>query len=66
MRNPPGQRLRAIEHADIIEAEKAAFENVQPLRVLAIHPPSKIQQQLVKYALEKFAVRFSAHAPSIS
>ena len=26
---PVGQRLRAIEHADIIEAEKAALEDVQ-------------------------------------
>ena len=47
------QRLRAIEHADVVEAQEAAGKQVLPLRVLAIHPPGEIHQQLVKRPLEE-------------
>ena len=66
MKSAGAERLRAIEHADVVEAQKAALENVPSFRVLAIHPPGEIQQQLVKHALEKFAVGFALGcAPSI-
>ena len=48
-----GQRLAAIEDADVVQAEKAAFENIVALRVLAIHPPGEVHQQLVKRGLQK-------------
>ena len=53
MKPPVGQRLAAVEHADVVEAEKAALENVPALRVLAVDPPGEVQQQLVKDAFEK-------------
>ena len=43
-----GQRARAVEHPDIVEAEEPALEDVQALRVLAVHPPGEVQQQLVE------------------
>ena len=48
-----GQRLAAVEHADVVEAEKAALKNIPALRVLAVDPPGEIQQQLVKDAFQK-------------
>ena len=50
------QRLAAVEHADVVQAEKAALKNVPALRVLAVDPPGEIQQQLVKDAFEKCQV----------
>jgi len=47
-----GQRLRTIEHADVVEAEEAAFEDVVALFVLAVDPPGEIQKELVEDALE--------------
>ncbi len=65
-----GQRLAAVEDADVVEAQEAALENVLALGVLAVHPPGEIQQQLVKDALQKLAVGLAAalgldlvHAP---
>ena len=50
------QRRAAVEHADVVEAKEAALENIASLRVLAIHPPGEVEQQLVKDAFEKFQV----------
>ena len=49
------QRRAAIEHADVVQAEEAALEDVLAFGVLAIHPPGEVQQQLVEDALEKRA-----------
>src|SRR4029077_13100924 len=43
----------AVENADVVEAEKTAFENVLAFRVFSIHPPGKIDHQLVKHADQK-------------
>ena len=48
-----GQGLAAIEDADVVEAEKAALENVVAFGVFAVHPPGEVQQQLVEDALEE-------------
>ena len=45
------QRGRAVEHADVVEAEEAALEDVLALGVLAVDPPREVQQQLVEDAL---------------
>ena len=47
------QRRAAVEHADIVEAEKAALEDVAALGVLAVHPPGEVQHQLVEHALQE-------------
>ena len=57
-----GSGARTVEHADIVEAEEAALEDVQALRVLAVHPPGEVQQQLVKDALQEIQVAVAAAA----
>ena len=47
------QRRAAVEDADVVEAEEAALEDVVALRVLAVHPPGEVEQQLVEDALEE-------------
>ena len=51
-----GQRLAAVEDADVVEPEKAALEDVVALGVLAVHPPGEIEQQFVEDALEEAAI----------
>ncbi len=60
---PAGERRRAVEDADVVEAEEAALEDVAPLGVLAVHPPREVQHQLVEDALEKAAIAPPRHAP---
>jgi hypothetical protein len=38
------QRLRSIEHTNVIESEEASGEEIIAFRVLAIHPPGKVEQ----------------------
>ena len=56
MKPPVGSGTAAVEHADVVQTEKAALKNVPALLVLAVDPPGEIQQQLVKHAFEKFQV----------
>ena len=52
-----GRQLRAaVEHADVVEAEKSALEDVAAHGVLAVHPPGEIEHQLVEHALQEFQV----------
>ena len=53
---PVGSGARAVEDADVVEAEEAALEDVAPLGVLAVDPPGEVEQQLVEDALEEGAV----------
>ena len=57
---PVGSGRAAIEHADVVEAEKSALEDVHALGVLAVHPPGEVEQQLVEDALEERAVAGAA------
>ena len=45
------QRRAPVEHPDVVEAEKPPLEDVLSIGVFTIHPPGKVQQQLVKDAL---------------
>src|SRR5262249_21217189 len=56
------QRSGTIEHADVVESQKAALKNVHPLCVFAIHPPGEIKQQLVESALEEVTIGHAANA----
>src|SRR5260370_2125930 len=58
-----GERRGAVKDSDIVEAEKSALKNVCAVRILAVHPPGKIQEQLVKNFFKKSAVGDAAHAP---
>ena len=48
-----GQRLGAIEHADIVQPQEPAGEQVFAVEVLAIDPPGEVQEQFLKDPLEK-------------
>ena len=50
------KRFAAIEHADIVEPEKAALENVAAFGVFAIDPPGEVEQELLENPFEKFSV----------
>ena len=58
------ERCAAVEHADVIQAKEAAFKQVVALQVLAVHPPSEVQHQLVKRLLQKCVIRNSCNSAS--
>src|SRR6516165_3292954 len=60
---PGRQRLGAIENGDVVEAEKAALEDIVPIRILAVYPPRVIQQQLLEDAVQKMHVAGTALHP---
>src|SRR5271156_5230613 len=45
-----------IEDPDVVETEEATLEYVLPEAVLAIHPPSEVQQKLLKSSLEEIDI----------
>ena len=51
-----GQHRRAVEDADVVEAEKAALEDIVPEGILAVNPPGEIDQQLVESTGEELEV----------
>ena len=57
-----GQRRRAVEHADVVEPEEAALEDVGAGAILAVDPPGEIDQQLGKGVLEELDVAAAAAA----
>src|SRR2546429_607681 len=53
----------AVEHADVVEPEKSALENVVVFGVLAIHPPGKGDEHFVENSFEKRAVALAGLFP---
>ena len=51
-----GQRRRAVEHADVVEPEEAALEDVGAGAVLAVDPPGEVDQQLGEGVLQELDV----------
>ena len=51
----PGYRQVAgpVERPDVVQPEEAALEDVVAARVLAVHPPGEVHQQLVQHPLEE-------------
>src|SRR5262249_47805388 len=47
------QRGGAVDGADVVHAQKAAFEHVVAGGVLAVDPPGEVQQQLVEDPLQE-------------
>ena len=58
-----GQGGRAVDGADVVEAEEAALEEVVALGVLAVHPPREVEEQLVEDALEELVVLVAGDLP---
>src|SRR2546430_6391575 len=51
-----------VKNSDVIEAQEAALKNICAVRVLAVHPPGEIQEQLVKNFLEESTIGDATHA----
>ena len=51
--------------AAAVEAEKAALEDVQALRILSVYPPGEIQQQLVEDPFEEIEITGTAILVSV-
>ena len=54
-----GKRGAAVKNADVIQAQEAAFKNIGPFGVLAVHPPGKVHEQLVKHPLQETHIRLA-------
>src|SRR5205085_9538133 len=50
-------RERSGQIRNVVQPQKAALENVLALRVLAVEPPGKVEQQLMEDALQEHAIR---------
>ena len=46
----------AVDRADVVEAEEAAFEQVGAVGVFEVDPPREVDEQLVEHALEEVDV----------
>src|ERR1035438_2869702 len=57
-----GQRLRTVEDADIIQAKKAAAEDILAFRILAVDPPRKADYEFLERTREEDAVPLAAVA----
>ena len=49
----------AVEHADVIESEKTALENIVIFGVFAVHPPGEGDKHFVENSFQKRAIAFA-------
>src|SRR3954469_21231831 len=47
------ERGAAVEHPDVIQSKKSAFEKILARFILAVHPPGKVHEQFVELAFQK-------------
>src|SRR5579859_7507188 len=50
------QGCATIKDTNIIQTQKATLKNIVAFRVLAVHPPRKVEEQLVKAAFQENAI----------
>ena len=55
-----GQGFGSVEQADVIEAEESACEDVASVHILAVDPPSEVDEEFEEAAFEEGAVSFIA------
>ena len=58
------QRGAAVEHADVVEAEEPALEQVLAVGVLAVEPPREVQHQLLEGVAQEVRLLLAARARS--
>src|SRR5689334_16428610 len=46
----------AVEHTNVIQAQKAALKDIQTFGVFAVDPPGEVQHQFVKHTLQEAVV----------
>ena len=56
-----GERAGAVENGDVIQAKKAAAEDVAAAGVLAVPPPGEIEQELMERLFQEVAVGHAVH-----
>ena len=54
------QLRAAVEHADVVEPQEAALEQVESVWILAIHPPREVDDELVQDPLKEIEVAGAA------
>jgi hypothetical protein len=59
---PGGQWRAAVKHADVVQAQKAAFKEVFTEAVFSVHPPGKVEHELSKRPSEKRDVAFAVQS----
>ncbi len=55
-----GQGRAAIEDADVVEAEEASLEDVEPAWILPVHPPGEVDDELLEDLLQEIEVSLAA------
>src|SRR5205814_538557 len=51
------QRSAAVKDSYVVQSKKAALKDIFILRVFAVDPPCKVEQELMKDALKEHAIR---------
>src|SRR5580704_1923680 len=62
---PATRAATCFKRATPVQAEKATGKNIVPFGILAVDPPGKIQQQLVKNAFEEIYVTGAARSANL-
>src|SRR5437588_8081915 len=57
-----GKRRRTVKNPDVVEAKESTLKNICAVRILAVHPPGKIEEQLVKNFFQEPAIGHTTHA----
>src|SRR5215467_10005368 len=50
------QRRAAVENADVIQPQKAPFEQVLTETIFTVHPPTEVQHEFGKRSFEKIHI----------
>src|SRR6201993_2530658 len=54
--SPARQLFAAVNDGDVVETEETTLENVVSRAVDLVHPPSEVDQELVKTLFKEFAI----------
>src|SRR6516162_6382282 len=54
------QRAAAVEDPDVVQAKEASREHIVLILILAVHPPSEVQRQLLEAKFEEGNVSLPA------
>mmetsp|Transcript_5220 Transcript_5220/g.11626 ORF Transcript_5220/g.11626 Transcript_5220/m.11626 type:complete len:312 (+) Transcript_5220:949-1884(+) len=59
-----GQVTSAVEDAYVVQAQEAALKDVPAFRILAVHPPREVDEQLLEHLLQEHDVtNATSHLP---
>src|SRR5260221_12907344 len=55
-----GQHGVAVKHADIVQPQEAALEDVQAFNVLAVDPPGEVEEKVMEDARQELRIALAA------